>query len=55
MKWFIRKIAKPRPQAQLIKAIQQFKKTKLNVKLCNKYIDHLYKVVLNQKEKASGF
>ena len=56
LKWYIRKKAKPRNQADLIHAIQTFWKSKLTINLCNKYIDHLYKVVpivVEKKGEAS--
>jgi hypothetical protein len=56
MKWYIRTVVKPRTLAQLQEGILTFWKTKLTIALCNKYINHLYKVVpivIEKKGKAS--
>jgi hypothetical protein len=54
----VRKVAKPRTIQELKEAILAFWTTKLTNQLCNKYIDHVYKVipaVIKKKGQASGY
>ena len=58
LKWYVRKVAKPRTLQELKEAILAFWTTKLTNQLCNKYKDHVYKVipaVIKQKGQASGY
>lgn len=57
LKYHIQRRVKPRNQQQLIKAIQEFWDS-VTPAMCNKYIDHLYKVVpkvIEVKGRASGY
>ena len=45
LKEFVRREAKPRNKEELVSAIKTFWSTKLTRQSCNKYIDHLEKVI----------
>jgi len=56
MKGFLRKKVKPRNKDELVNGIKTFWKT-VTIEKCNKYIDHLYKVlpvVVTRNGQASG-
>lgn len=56
LKQFIRRRVKPSTKEELVNAIKTFW-TRLTVAKCNRYIDHLYKVipiVLERDGRASG-
>ena len=57
LKHYIRKTKKPKNKQELIEGILEYWKT-VNIEKCNKYINHLYKVipeVIRQQGQASGY
>ena len=57
MKYYIRHTSKPKTKEELVTGIKDFWKT-VTPHMCNKYIDHLFKVVpavISRRGAASGY
>ena len=58
LKNYLRKLWKPKTKEELIEGIRNFWRTRMTKVKCNKYIDHLEKVipkVIERGGRASGY
>lgn len=58
LKHYLRKVHKPKNKEQLVRGIETFWSSKMDLSKCQKYIGHLRKVlpaIVVQKGEASGY